>query len=46
VICSSSGNSCSVSHSRPRLPNKSLAGGPSLKVRAITAWISFLARVR
>lgn len=46
VIRSSSGRSCSPSHSRPALPNRSLAGGPSLSVRAITAWISFFARVR
>ena len=43
---SSSGSSSSASHARPRLPNRSLAGGRPARLRTSTALISFLTRVR
>jgi hypothetical protein len=46
VSCSSSGRSWSASQRRPALPNRSLAGGRPSRQREMTAWTSFLARVR
>src|SRR6266540_1474272 len=46
VSRSSAGRSWSPSQARPRLPNRSLAGGRPFNVRWSTAWIWFLARVR
>ena len=45
VSDSSAGSSSAASHARPALPKTSVIGGRPFKLRASTAWHSFLARV-
>ena len=43
---SSIGRGCAPSHTRPVLPNRSVAGHRSIRCAASTAWTSFLSLVR
>ena len=43
---SSAGSGCRVSHARPAVPNRSLAGHGGARLRASTAWTWFFRRVR